>query len=374
MIRLAAAILLCCFGCSDPPQPPKPAFDAARPKRVFEPPPGEVRPVPPFAIRSDGIGPYLLGADLKEVLDILPRGPRIEMLTIVGVAEIDLVRSEAGALLIGSQRKVVRFVAVVEPEIAKTASGIGVGATEAELSEAFKQAGATLARRAEDPRVREFSTLPGVRFIVDRGRVVAVMVAPREEGGEPDPPGTAECRSGGELAEAHDGAGEAAKLKGAPAGVVFGCFTGAEPEALVFDGERLAIVGGSPDKLKRLAAHRVHNLRYAAPIDIEGDGRDEVAVVAIERGKRKLTVRVELMQWDGSKLVSVRSQTAYVITQKSAALAGASLDTVDLLIELSAGERALELGGVYLHRVHGRTREVAPLRSRTMRLRKERAK
>jgi len=375
---LAPLLMIAALSCGEPTaKAPAGRHDGGRPKRVFESPPGEVRPVPPFAIRSDGVGPYLIGADLKEVLDTVPRGPRIELLTIDGVAEYDLVRAEDAGLLvgadraIGAQRSKVSFVAALEPKLAKTSSGIGVGSSTEELAEAL---GAPLSApaRATDPRVHEFASLPGVRFVVVGDRVIAVIVAPRPGDREPEPPSAGECRTGGALAEAVDAVRKASKLEGKALPVVFGCFSGETPEALVVGTERIAIVAGDAERPRRLATARTPQLRYAAPIDVDGDGRDEIAMVYFLKRKGARIARVELARIEGGKLVESQGHDAYEVSSSGSAWTGAHVEEVDLLVEVSSDGQRLTLGGIYVHRVKGRVREIAPLVSRSRRLKKER--
>jgi len=379
-VAVAAAVALVVASCSDPSAkaPPPAPFDAGRPKRVFEPPPGEVRPVPPFAIRSDGVGPYLIGASLSEVLDTVPRGPRIELMTIEGVAEFDLVRAEDDGLLIGRDRSLagdrtrVAFVAALAPEVAKTATGIGVGAKEEELAEALSGP-VTPPNRTTDPRVREFASLPGVRFILVAGRVSAVIVAPRPHDREPERPASTECRGGEVFGGDLDALASAARLESADdAAFSFGCFSGDAPEALVVGDDRVTVVGGDPDKLRRIAGGEAKELRYAAPIDVDGDGRDEVVLVFFQKREKSRVARVELARVDGGKLVTLQGYDAYEVSSSGAAWTGAHVEEVDLLVEVSSDGKALSMGGLYMHRVKGGVREVVPLISRTERLKKER--
>lgn len=342
---------------------------------MFEPPPGEVRPAPPFAIRTDGVGPYLLGADLKDVLDLVPRGPRIELLTIDGVAEYNLVRTEGSALLVGgarSERSRVEFVAVVRPDIAKTSTGVGVGDPIDAVDRALGPR-RTTPYRVADPRLRTYAALPAVRFVGDRaegGRVIAVVVA-QSDGPTATPPrgdidaapGGAhapDCRTGGALAGTLDAVVDAAKVGDAPR-IVFGCFSGTHPEAFVLGAERFAIVAGTPGKLRRVASGTVPARGYVAPIDVGADGRDELASIDIDVTPEALSTAVTVRRIDGGRLVPIASATPYRITAQAAAMTGARLDEIDVLVELTAQRGQIAVGGLYMHRVGGVPKEVAPL-------------
>ncbi len=343
--------------------------DAAVPRRVLEPPPGEVRAVPPFAVAPTGVGPYALGARLEEVLDLVPRGPRIELLRIEGVAEYNLVRSENGALLVGAPPKgAVAYVAVLDADIAKTADGVEVGVGEDALRESLGEPRRHL-RRVADPRVIEFGALAGVRFVVERGRVVTMLVAPTDEGDAKI--ARPACRDGGDLTEARDALIAAARVEGA-ARVEFGCVTGDSPEGIVAAGDRVVLVGGEADKPKRLATARAPGVLYAAALDADGDGHDEIAVVSLGEERERRVAKVEILQWQGSKLVSILDEQPYEVSRRGAAWTGAQVNEVDLLIAVDANDERVRIGGVYLHSVSGRPREVAPLVERTYSLDKKR--
>jgi hypothetical protein len=359
----ALALAALAFACKDPPPAPPPPdqSELERPQRVFEPPPGEVRPVPPHAIRSDGVGPYLVGASLDEVLDLLPRGPRLELLEIEGVAEFNLVRAESDTILIGGTREDgVVFVAVLDPEIARTAQGVGVGSKRQELELALGPAWRERARAA-DPNLLEFAVLPGVRFALRAGRVFAVVVAGRVAQGQPPAEG---CRDAGGLGDA-----SAAILRMAQAATVvtYGCVTSGQAEAIAVGPGELAVVGGeAPDKLRRLATHRGAGLRWAAPLDVDGDGRDEIAVAYFDDADKQHTSRVEVLRWEGGRLGVLAANDAYVVSAKGASWTGADLADVEVLLEVAATDGELQLGGLYVHREKPRPREVALLKPRSV--------
>src|SRR5438105_2081346 len=122
-IWLAAAIVA--GGCRGSEAPPPAPRAAPAPRRVLGPAPGGVRPLPPHAIRGDGVGPYRLGRSLGEILGDLPSGPSIATLDIPGVVSCSVVRAEEGAVLIaGESQGEASFLAVVRPDIARTESGI----------------------------------------------------------------------------------------------------------------------------------------------------------------------------------------------------------------------------------------------------------
>jgi hypothetical protein len=151
----------------------EPPRDAQRARRVIEPSTDRVGPLPPYAIRGDGIGPYKLGEKLSDLLEQLASGPRIELFEIAGVVHRNVIRAEDETILIGGeQASTASFVAVIGAEVARTESGIHVGSTEDELTAAL---GPTLEepQRARDPRVVVPTSVPNLRAVLDRGRVAA---------------------------------------------------------------------------------------------------------------------------------------------------------------------------------------------------------
>src|SRR5262249_11029315 len=151
----------------EPPVEPAPVVDAA-PRRTL-PEPEPVYAYPPLSIYPDGVGPYLLGKDMREVLRALPEGPRLELVQLGGFMNWHIARSEAGKLLLGpaaGNQNRVGFVAVLGADVARTATGVGVGSTGAELAKTLgkpEEPGDVL----RDRRIERFERLPGVRFLTD---------------------------------------------------------------------------------------------------------------------------------------------------------------------------------------------------------------
>ncbi|MBS1121260.1 MAG: hypothetical protein H6Q90_3488 [Deltaproteobacteria bacterium] len=124
---------------------------------MIEPPTGTVRPLPPHAIRNDGVGPYLLRKQIAALLDQLPSGPRIARFEIPGLLHHSLIRAEDDTVLIGgeptsSSSSTTTFIAVIGKEVARTDSGVHVGSTKAELVQALGPL-VDDSDRARDPRL-----------------------------------------------------------------------------------------------------------------------------------------------------------------------------------------------------------------------------
>ena len=373
-------------GCSESSSAPPSPYDATRARRVLEPPPGEVRAVPPHAVRIDGIGPYLLGAPVSDVLNLV--GPRKVLLQIAGVVDYSVVRAESDTLLVGAVRgrhvEEVSFVSAIHGDTAKTEGGLTIGATADELSSAMGPV-VRASEYAKDPRILVFARQPNVRFVVDEGVLIAMAVLNRtppasldevlDAGTDPADPGQPESnaadRSGGARAvcAAQDALGphaaavvEASRLDATRASVAYGCFAGSGAEALVIAADQIVLVGGDPDKLRRIATSSVpSDLTFAAALDIDRDGRDEIVLVSRSVQDDEYVAKIELLRVEAGRLVRAASSDVYRITSSAAAANGAELSEIDLLIEVEARASKLIVSGLYVHRVAKRPRTLAPL-------------
>jgi hypothetical protein len=381
---LAAICAVVLAGCPEKGAEPAlaPVGDAPAPPRKG-PPLLQAEPVhayPPHAIRSDGVGPYLLGMDIKRVFDELPGGPRLELLQLGRVVNWRVVRAEGSDLVIcGDAKNQVGAVAVLGAGVARTTEGMGVGAPRAALEQALgKPVDADDVVR--DRRIAVFEALPGVHFVTDAGpdvppdktKVAAVVVA-REAVPAPAPPRPPSvCRTGGPLAGARAEVLQAARAKGPPvldAWVRFGCVSAAAPEAIVVGGGELALIAGEPGKLRRLASVPAPGAELAGALDLDGDGKDEVVWVSQRRSEAEHAVELHVLRWEGGRLVELLAERPIVIGVDAAAAAGITPAQLDLALEVRAGGAGtLRLGGIYLARVGGRLREVAPLSPLTVRL------
>ena len=393
--------------CKEPPEPASLSYDAGRSRRLLQPPGGEVRAVPPHLIHADGVGPYVLGATLREVLELLARGPRVVLLQIDDVVDFSLVRAEQDALLIGVEPLGgVAFVSVLDEEIGRTEAGVGVGSTAAELDAAL---GARLRdpAAARHPSLLVFERLPGVRFVLDApgGRVLAVVVGSRSS-----PPASA---GAGQDAASGEGEGAAGRFEGAqsaaaraaldagtlapvaltpppdpcaasvdvgergaelaalgsldPAAALWtsACFSGDDAELLGYDRGRLAVVAGGNSSslapLRRVASHEAPGLVFAAPLDLEGDGRSELAVVTQHEADEIRWLSFELLRLEGAQLVSLGAVEGYHLSERNSRWVGAHLSEITLIPELHARGAAVEFGGLYLHRLPTGIETVVPL-------------
>lgn len=392
-LTLAAALL----GCREKSAPPL-SDDESLGQRVFEPPRRVVRAVPPHRIQPGGLGEYELGAELKDILNTLPHGPRIELLQIEHLVSYRLVRAAQDTVLVGiGQNERVSFVAVLDPEIAKTEGGFGVGSEIDKLRDALgPERPATSAR---DPRLVELERLPNARFFVEQGKVVAIVVGPDAPPGDaiaqadalsgggpgpqrigpapPDTPPTGcteasarEALSGDPIAAIARVDDEDATDSDRPAEEVhYGCFTGTAPEVVVEGSGELVLVVGEPGRLRRAAAFSAPGLLFARAIDTDGDGRHELVAVSEDRTGDALTVRVEVLRGESSRLVGAGADEVYRVTSGSAAPVGAKLKDVGLLVEAHPGAESIQVTGFYLQRAGAKVLTVAPLLPKTIVLR-----
>ena len=379
MIRPALALALLAAACSDGNTPD--AVPTSAPRRWARPPSSAIRAYPPHAIRPGVVGPYRIGMPLSEALHLLPEGPRVELLSLGDLLRWRVVRAEGTAMLFGAgEDNQVAFVSVVSGPVARTETGaLGVGATGAELLAAL---GPELPPSAAwDRRVFELAALPGVLFVSDappdappaRAKIVTIVVTGPPLTELTAPPGTAPtpapvanpCRAGGRLAEAGD---ELAQFVGArPAGptgrplVRFGCVSGAAPEAISVGPGVLDLIGGEPGHLRRLAHVALPTAHVVAPIDVDGDGRDEIVVAAVERTSSARTITITVLDWDGARLSTLSAARPIVITAAAAASAGTTLAALDLALAFRGVGAELELAGLFLTRAGNAVQVAAPL-------------
>jgi hypothetical protein len=299
--------------------------DAQRVRRVIEPSTDRVGPLPPYAIRADGVGPYKLGEKLSDLLERLASGPRIALFEIPGVVHRNVIRAEDDTILIGGeQASIASFVAVVGSEVARfTESGVHVGSTREELVAAL---GPPIddPGRAHDPRLLVPSTLPSVQAVLDGERVSAIVVTSATA----PPRSIADCP------------------RPSPTEKAIGvCLTGAG-ELLQVEGDQVAI--RSADGERTLASPpKFSGLVFAAPLR-GGDGRDELVAVtrSDEAGARRWWVLAYRLE--GSRLVRTVDVTqVYQLSTTSARWIGAAdVRDVELYLELTSRPDGIEVGGL----------------------------
>jgi len=350
-----AMAVLVAAACSSDSKPT--VRDAGPLRRVPEPSPAAVRAVPPHEIHGEGVGPYLLGAPLRNILARLPHGPRVELLQIEGIADYSLVRTESDKIVIGVQKPMgVTFVSILGSEIAQTDQGLGVGSPVKDL---LDKHGALAPQRshAGDPRIVRTASLPGVRFVTLRDRVLAVVV---ERAPAPAPEGPASSCQASELAAREDEVRAVARL-GDEARIYYGCFGGDGPEALVYQDRRVVVVGKAGDKLRRLAATTAAGLVFASAIEIDGDDRDEIVMATLARTATTEAVTVEVFRLEGSRLVPLASERVYGLEERSASWVGAKLKDLEFLLEVDGRGGVLTVSGLFLHEGFAWAKEVVPL-------------
>ncbi len=327
------ALLLVACGSRDQPEVKR---EPERPKRVIEPPTGKVRPLPPHAIRADGVGPFALGASLQDLVAQLP-APRIETFDVPNVGvHSSILRAEDGAIVIGGEPMgKARFIAVVGGDIARTESGLHVGSTRYELVRAL---GAPVDRvdRARDPRVIVPSGLRNSRVLLEDDKVAAIVVIAEERAPEPASDGCA--RPPGDD-----------KKFGA-------CMTPAG-ELVERDGDELVFFHAS-DPDKPIGHASVPGLVFAAPLRT-ADGRDEVVAIARSEDTQQRTWSLVAYRLEGGKLVrSIDVTPVYTLTAASARWIGAELRDLDLYLELASHPDSIEVGGLLTTKIGDRLRDI----------------
>ena len=353
--------------------------DASFGRRVFRPPPPDpVRAVPPHNIHRNGVGPYELAASLQTTLALLPNGPRVELFEADGLFDYRLMRSEGDALLLGvGRRGGVAFIAVLNPDIARTESGIGVGAGVQELIGAL---GALKApeNQGRDSRIITFTALPDTRFIVEKGKVVAAVVMPSTSPEAalgaalpevPEPPvvNASTCKASileerrAELTELTKSSRFAEDESG-PVSVHLACLNGERGGALVRRGEAIGWVveDEKTGELRVQASAVVPGLSFATTLDTGGAWPE---IYSLSESRSPVLREVVLTRYalTGNKLVANLSRVAFSLEATTASWIGARLQTADFLLELTGRKGAVAVGGIYMERSKGLLRHVVPI-------------
>ncbi len=320
-IALGAGLAGCGNRQREHREPPR---DARRAARVIEPSPERVGPLPPYAIRADGVGPYKLGEKLSDLLEQLPSGPQIVLFEIPGVVHRNVIRAEDDTILIGGeQASTATFVAVVGGEVARTESGIHVGSSRDELIAALGPP-VDDPERARDPRLLAPSALPNLRAVIDGGRVAAILVT----GAAARPQKASEC--------ARPAATERA---------IGACLTPA--------GELIEVAGDdvvirSPDRERTVATPpRFAGLVFAAPLRNPVEGRDELVVITRTDEAAARTWSIAAYRLEGTRLLrTVDPSQLYQLSSANARWIGADLREVELYLELTSRSDGIDVGGL----------------------------
>ena len=371
LLVLAAALAACSGDSGGAP----PSHDAGRTRRVIEPPSGKVRPLPPHAIDPGGIGPYRLAVTQSEVLAALSGIPRIATLSIEDVVDVSVVRAEDDAILVGGRPgEPISFIAALARGIARTESGLGVGATREELAALGPEL--VEPRAARDPRVVVPAAMPGTRFLLENDAVVAILLrggeapAPAGDGGVPEvaaPPGCAAAMPASETDVV-----AAAGLDGVVR-MVSACLTSSGKEAIVTAGDLLVVVDTDGSKVRRLAREELRGLVWAGTLRGDGD-RDDLVAITERRTGDEMVLSLHVFRLDGGKLSRlVAGEDVYRITETKAQWIGARVEDLRLLLTVDVRPDGYEVKGVLLHLagIDRAARDVAPLLP--VRVRKRRA-
>jgi hypothetical protein len=342
--------------CSDRRVSPPPPDDAAHPRRKIDHPRSAVYSLPPHLIEPGRIGPYTIGDTLAGVLYAIPAGPGIEVLDIPRVVRLSVIRVEEDRMMVGGDPAIASFVSVLAPEVARTQTGIEVGAARAAVVEAL---GAPVAapRHAVDPRLVAVAAVPGLRFVVESDKVVAAMLspapapAPARPDTDPEPAAPACAIDRSETAAA----ALRTALGGEPARI--DCLSATEAIAAV-DGELVVITTG--DKPRKLHTLRVPDLVFAGVT--HAGGKEEIFAVTLRRTDKRAVWTVIAARWEAGRIVKTFEEDAYELTAQSAGWLGqARLDDLDVLLDLEARSDTIVVSGVLLGRAGSAIRLAVPL-------------
>jgi hypothetical protein len=355
--RLLSLTVLLVAGCSDDERKPQVrTTDPQPPRRVISPPAGTtVRPLPPHAIRADGVGPYRLGEKVSTVMAQLPSGPRIARFEIPGVVRTSVIRAEDDAVLIGGETtSTTTFVAVVGPEVARTDSGVHVGSTASDLVQALGSLHED-PDHARDPRLVVPTGLRTARVVLDDDRIAAIVIAedgapPVKLGPQPEPACKRPQPSGKDrIGVCLSAAGELVDLQ--------------EGELVVHphDSERVLYMLRAP------------GLVFAAPLRSGSDGRDELVVVMRSDESHRRAWTLAAYRLEGGRIVRTVDEELYTVSAMQSRWIGAELRDIDIYLELAGGRDAIEIGGVLTTRAGERVHDVAMLTPKVVARRPQKA-
>jgi hypothetical protein len=343
-VKLAALALLgWVCGCSDRDKPH--AQEVDRQPRVLDPPPANVRALPPHAIRADGVGPYRLGLTLEQLGQQVPSGGRNAQVEIPGVVHLSVLHAEEDAIQIGGEPLGrASFVAVVGGTIARTASGIQVGSTREELFRALGPPTADL-DRVRDKHLVVPTNLRELRAVMDGDRIVGLVVAASEPVTKPE--GCVRPQDD----DKHFGA----------------CVTGA-PDVVTRDGDELVVRTADGDKLVDKPI-RIPNALFTGAVRAT-DGHDELVAITHTEVEGAQTWSLVAWRYEAGKLVRVRFEhdgigvfdaPVYQLTATNARWIGSTLRDLDLVLEVVNRGDAFEVGGLLTRRSGDKLRDLLVL-------------
>jgi hypothetical protein len=306
---------------------------------VIEPSTDRVGPLPPYAIRAEGVGPYKLGEKLSVLLEQLPTGPQIALFEIPGVVHRSVIRAEDDTVLVGGeQASTASFIAIVGPDVARAEGNIHVGSTRDELIAALGPPVEDL-ERAHDPHLIAPSALPSLRVVIGGDRVAAIVVtgvaAPSRQGYDCPRPAATERAVGACLT----GAGELIETGG----------SGDEIVIRSADGERTL---ATPPKFPGLV--------FAAPLRNAAEGRDELVVVTRTDEAATRSWWIAAYRLEGTRLVrTVDAAQVYQLSSANARWIGSDLHDVELYLELTSRADGIDVGGLLATHSASRGKRIA---------------
>lgn len=365
MSSILAALALCQLNCSDNAPTPAPVVASSRPRRT-PPPAGVVRALPPHAIRGDGVGPYLLGESLATQLDELPSGPRLTLLDIPGVVHFNVIRAEQGSVLVGGDPLgPTAYVAVVAADVARTESGLAVGATRSQVETKVHMVGPEFGL-VRDPRISIPVGAPGMRLVFDRDDILRGLVVLRSTLSEPTVATNPALGSGASknvvpgLCLSRSGVAATANPR-SPADSECPVTS----DTVKVSGEDVVV--RTSDSTRPPVAVRFRGLVWAAVLEIEQ--RETLVVISRQDTSSKKTWTLSALRVEQGKLLRLLDQTLYVVTAENARWIGAELAGVDVVLEVAAQGDSLHVGGLLIAATGTRFRDLVPLLPMTFRAR-----
>jgi hypothetical protein len=308
----------------------------ARARRVIEPSTDRVGPLPPYAIRADGVGPYKLGEKLSDLLEQLPSGPQIVLFEIPGVVHRNVIRAEDDAILIGGeQASTATFVAVVGSDVART-EGVHVGSSKDDLITALGPP-VDDPERAHDPRLIAPSALPNLRIVFDANRITAIVVT----------------SSAARARAVTDCPRPAPTERGVGA-----CMTAAG-ELIEVNGDEVAIRNADGDRTIATVP-KLTGLVFAAPLRSAAEARDELVAITRSDEATTRTWWIAAYRLEGTRLIrTIDATQIYQLSSANARWIGTDLRDVELYLELTSRPDGVDVGGLLTTRSTAKGKAIA---------------
>ncbi len=357
------------------------------PPRIIVPPTGEMRPAPPYAVSRSGVGPFLFGMKVQQLLSRLPGDPRVETVRFDPWLDNNIVRAESDGLQFIVDGA-LQDIGIVRKDIAVPTSGVGIGSTVP-----VAMLDATGDYFFVDHRVTysppSSSTEPGVTYLTTDSQknmavnskrnnrssyrlpeVVAIVVRPPPDVSSKNTSlGKKSCRRN---TTSDDNRLYVPKNFTSCDSQFTMAISDSKKSLHVFLSKEQAQSAHSDKPQKPVWTRKYPAIVSAGFVDMHADRKQELVVVSkknVSTPKAITTWHVEI--WRLQRLVKpTRLFSQDVISLRGSDLPWLGEDhaNIDFLLDIRAEKRSLTIGGFYLHRRNGTLRTVLPLKPKRVRI------